>query len=558
MLICYFAGMFEGGEAFGGGSQHCRLSFYGPIISSMKVSKTVSSGKTVGPNPLEALKIYRWKQKDCDVHRVIDVRNDRCYEAIGHNLYSKEAGNSIRAYRGMKLETENQELVGIVDKAFGSTNKFRIIFPHGAHGIRKGTKLYLRFKRYVYDAEKLMRQTGMELKTAEGDASSRSVVGNTNNEDDFSDYDSEGNVSENEDDTQSKDSNFKNMAVGDKSKKSIGISLPSTSSSSSGALTKDSPNITLPKTSSKQSKTPSRDVTDEMLPSKKNSILLNPENRKSNETSSNTPPSSSSPSNRSNDMKNIVPKNVTESKKPSSYTTLDLGTLGQKRPVAPKKSVSSSPSSSPVKQTQNNEESSAAQSTSLNWAAHLTNSIGQNESNKVISKSTVRNPSSGPVVKAGYQQHILESMQASNPFIKATNRQTTPKSTIPHKARPSYNSVETKGSPSSDGSKPFGVTSKGSRKKNNNDKSGNERCGTIESIKETAEGEFVAVVAGAFRMEENIRLFAGAQVYLNGVEIGEVIGPYAKMGKCKVMITTNLDTPLKSKVSISLPTSAHS
>jgi hypothetical protein len=56
----------------------------------------------------------------------------------------------------------------------------------------------------------------------------------------------------------------------------------------------------------------------------------------------------------------------------------------------------------------------------------------------------------------------------------------------------------------------------------------------IESLK--VEAEVIAIASGAFKMEENIRLYLGAKVYFQDKEIGEVIGPFGKLGKCKVKI----------------------
>ena len=60
------------------------------------------------------------------------------------------------------------------------------------------------------------------------------------------------------------------------------------------------------------------------------------------------------------------------------------------------------------------------------------------------------------------------------------------------------------------------------------------RSGTVESLKDEAGGASVAVVAGAFRMEEDIRLHAGALVMGPQDQRGVLKGPFAKLGKCKV------------------------
>jgi hypothetical protein len=66
------------------------------------------------------------------------------------------------------------------------------------------------------------------------------------------------------------------------------------------------------------------------------------------------------------------------------------------------------------------------------------------------------------------------------------------------------------------------------------------RAGAIESVKpeepcaengNTASVQ--AIVKGVFRMEENVRLYAGARVVCGAVE-GALMGPFGKLGKCKV------------------------
>jgi hypothetical protein len=66
------------------------------------------------------------------------------------------------------------------------------------------------------------------------------------------------------------------------------------------------------------------------------------------------------------------------------------------------------------------------------------------------------------------------------------------------------------------------------------------RTGTLESTKpeepcaENGHTTSVqAIVKGVFRMEENVRLYAGARVVCGAVE-GTLIGPFGKLGKCKV------------------------
>lgn len=61
-----------------------------------------------------------------------------------------------------------------------------------------------------------------------------------------------------------------------------------------------------------------------------------------------------------------------------------------------------------------------------------------------------------------------------------------------------------------------------------------ERQGVVESVKPPTGGEVVAIVKGAFTMEEDIRRYAGTPVVSQAGCQGELVGPFGKMGKCKV------------------------
>lgn len=70
------------------------------------------------------------------------------------------------------------------------------------------------------------------------------------------------------------------------------------------------------------------------------------------------------------------------------------------------------------------------------------------------------------------------------------------------------------------------------------------RIGKIESVKSFESGEpAVCIVSNAFKMEENIRQYIGAKVALasDGSIIGALLGPFAKLGKCKVLMSSALD-----------------
>lgn len=62
------------------------------------------------------------------------------------------------------------------------------------------------------------------------------------------------------------------------------------------------------------------------------------------------------------------------------------------------------------------------------------------------------------------------------------------------------------------------------------------RSGIIESMKASTEdpSRCTCIVSGAFKVHENIRNHAGASVLGPNGKVGVLIGPFAKMGKCKV------------------------
>lgn len=60
-----------------------------------------------------------------------------------------------------------------------------------------------------------------------------------------------------------------------------------------------------------------------------------------------------------------------------------------------------------------------------------------------------------------------------------------------------------------------------------------ERKGAVESVKTTDDCD-VVIVTGAFTMQENVRSYIGSTAQCSGCGEGTLIGPFAKMGKCKV------------------------
>jgi hypothetical protein len=88
---------------------------------------------------------------------------------------------------------------------------------------------------------------------------------------------------------------------------------------------------------------------------------------------------------------------------------------------------------------------------------------------------------------------------------------------------------------------------------------GSSRVGRIESLKGDVLADGVhrgfdtAIVAGAFRMEENIRLVVespGTTVTGPNGERGELIGPFGKLGKCKVKFAEGCVGPVDGYVTV--------
>jgi hypothetical protein len=131
----------------------CRLAFYGPV-------KTLVTA-TAERRP----RLFRWKQRECEVQRLIDCRGGVCYEAIAWKLFHKSA--SIKPYLGLKLMSEAGEAVGVIAGPFGSSDKFRVKFPLGVSesSVAVGTKLFLRTKRFVFESKSrgTLLQTGIEI-----------------------------------------------------------------------------------------------------------------------------------------------------------------------------------------------------------------------------------------------------------------------------------------------------------------------------------------------------------------------------------------------------------
>ncbi|CAG5129923.1 unnamed protein product [Candidula unifasciata] len=152
----------------------CRIAFSGKImdaISDIKYKETV----------LPKLKVFKVKTKEGQIERAMDQ-----YTIIAKNLFKKET--NIAAFANLKVVLSSGER-GMIEGGFGQSGKVKIRIPDGlttdtfqryttkkkskgkedsASNVedsavsdnKEPVKIYIHFKRYVYDPNKKMVQSG--------------------------------------------------------------------------------------------------------------------------------------------------------------------------------------------------------------------------------------------------------------------------------------------------------------------------------------------------------------------------------------------------------------
>jgi len=78
----------------------------------------------------------------------------RYHDLFGDDLFKKET--DMKLFIGRKVVAETGE-VGTIDSAFGASGKFKVTFRDGTTA-KPGSKLFFKFKRYMYDPQKEMCQ----------------------------------------------------------------------------------------------------------------------------------------------------------------------------------------------------------------------------------------------------------------------------------------------------------------------------------------------------------------------------------------------------------------
>lgn len=148
----------------------CRIAFYGKIV---KPIADTNYKKTILPN----IKVFKYKTREGQVERAPDR-----YTVIGKNLFKKET--NLQAFANLRVSLSSGEK-GIIEGGFGQSGKVKIRCPDGlcektyqqySGSSKKKDKakedtgediatrgepvrIYLSFKRYVYDPNKSMIQS---------------------------------------------------------------------------------------------------------------------------------------------------------------------------------------------------------------------------------------------------------------------------------------------------------------------------------------------------------------------------------------------------------------
>mmetsp|Transcript_6312 Transcript_6312/g.9528 ORF Transcript_6312/g.9528 Transcript_6312/m.9528 type:complete len:1035 (-) Transcript_6312:33-3137(-) len=544
-------------DAFAGGSTTCRLAFYGPLKAALQPSTA-----------LERLRLYKWKSKECEIQRCIDVREDNMtYEAVGWKLYSKFAG--IKNFLGLKLQTKEGKVVGAIHSSFGSSDKFKIRFPQGVKDLTAGSRLVLKFKRYVFDKEKGMSQRGIEFESDIKNCDSMTPTKTNEKMTATSSVSSRSGASLNSDQS-------KQACVSDKS-------------TGSNEESKKPDNVQYVLDAMKQATMDEEEVEggqcsrssqpDEMytLPVRNSSSGKDTHAPTNTTRRNDTPPSTNSPGGKLSPVDSIGGDSSRSSKSESlstkpepqaskKYSPLDLSTVGVKKSTSDKVSQMSTLSlvtrgnkvhqTAPAKSSTSTgiEKAPARErqqfrapglsvrvasrpapvtsgsSTTLSYAKLASTS---NDRSKVEQESQPpKLPQSKTSIQSASEAFVAAQLAAKfalknhtgpgpdktsptttivPPLLKYTKSNIIDPQTIGHRQEQGHSSIT------------LSTT----------------RIGTIESLKVVPDSQsVVAIVHGAFSIEENIRQYVGSVATITTIKShslsGELTGPFAKMGKCKV------------------------
>mmetsp|Transcript_25202 Transcript_25202/g.47625 ORF Transcript_25202/g.47625 Transcript_25202/m.47625 type:complete len:555 (-) Transcript_25202:120-1784(-) len=122
-------------------SNSCRLSFHGRLAKRMDPKDL---------DAMSALRVYKMKSREGAIDRVSDG-----YNAIGKGLFKKETDMTL--FTGMKVTTA-EGIKGTVQGSFGKSGKYKLNFPDGIPADSTHKKIFMHFKRYIFDKNKKMVQ----------------------------------------------------------------------------------------------------------------------------------------------------------------------------------------------------------------------------------------------------------------------------------------------------------------------------------------------------------------------------------------------------------------
>ena len=122
----------------------CRLAFHGCMLKALSTEE------------LRALKIFKHKSKEGQVDRVLDAHTVIC-----KGLF--KPGTDMNLFVGMSVQLGGSGPIGRIEGTFGKS-KFKCVFPpneKGLAGLQEAChkqKLFLRYRRFVFDPQKKMIQ----------------------------------------------------------------------------------------------------------------------------------------------------------------------------------------------------------------------------------------------------------------------------------------------------------------------------------------------------------------------------------------------------------------
>eukprot|EP00624_Nannochloropsis_granulata_P005195 evm.model.NODE_36750_length_17179_cov_27.146574.2 len=138
----------------------CRLAFHGTMLEVLK------------EEDLKRLLIYKPKLREGSIYRLGEPSRSpsslpsslpRYREVMAQGFFKKET--TLGPFVGMEVETGDGQ-VGRLESGFGKGGKVRIRFEGGreggVEGVKVGNKLYIKFRRFVFDPMKKMVQRRRE------------------------------------------------------------------------------------------------------------------------------------------------------------------------------------------------------------------------------------------------------------------------------------------------------------------------------------------------------------------------------------------------------------